>query len=83
LSKWSADYCRELAARETLDKGVMTTLYALQRSSLSAMVTLRDFQGDKSSFFMTAVFSDLDDSLIYIFRVYRLIEERIVEHLEK
>jgi hypothetical protein len=47
------------------------------------MVTLRDFQGDKSSFFMTAVFSDLDDSLIYIFRVYRLIEERIVEHLEK
>jgi hypothetical protein len=63
-----------------LARGVMTGMNFLQRTTMKALIALRSSNdADKATYFTTIIFQDMDDYLIYLFRVNQLMSLRVIE----
>ncbi len=56
----------------------MAGMYFLQRSTMEALIELRDSPAlNKTDYFKGKVFQDLDDYLFFMFRIYQMTQDRM------
>lgn len=78
---WLYEACLREKHYNILNRGVLAGFDFLQRNTLKALEDLSEPGMNSREYLMGKVYQDLDDYAIFLFKVYQLIEERIIEAL--
>jgi hypothetical protein len=83
LADWEMEKCHSGFNTGLLKQGILGAMNQMHRKTIEAALTLVKNPDSAYAYFNTPVYEDIDDSIIYMFKVYQLTQARMVVALSK